>query len=134
MLKNKEKQRIRIYDVPYLYLDRDLFEGDIEEVSKNILNIKSLLKKEYEEREKSIKNETFTPFEKYQYIYLDFCIYDGIEISITVYRDETDLEQKERLKKDKEYNIQLKQKQLEIKAKQEEDEKALFEKLKQKYG
>lgn len=132
MSKNKEK--IRILDVPYLYLDRDLFEDDIEKVAKNVLNIKSLLKKEYEEREKSIKNETFTPFEKYQYIYLDFCIYDGIEIGITVYRDETDLEQKERLKKDKEYNIQLKRKQKEIKEKQEESEKVLFEKLKQKYG
>lgn len=132
MSKNKEK--IRILDVPYLYLDLDLFEDNIEKVAKNVLNIKSLLKKEYEEREKSIKNETFTPFEKYQYIYLDFCIYDGIEISITVYRDETDLEQKERLKKDKEYNIQLKRKQKEIKEKQEESEKVLFEKLKQKYG
>ena len=131
---SKNKGKIRILDVPYLYLDRDLFEDDIEKVAKNVLNIKSLLKKEYEEREKSIKNETFTPFEKYQYIYLDFYISDGIEFDITVYRDETDLEQKERLKKDKEYNIQLKRKQIEIKEKQEKEEKILFEKLKQKYG
>lgn len=131
---SKNKKKIRILDVPYLYLDRDLFEDDIEKVAKNVLNIKSLLKKEYEEREKSIKNETFTPFEKYQYIYLDFYISDGIEFDITVYRDETDLEQKERLKKDKEYNIQLKRKQIEIKEKQEKEEKILFEKLKQKYG
>ena len=65
-----EKQKIRIKDVPYIYLDIDIIERDITEVSANILNIRQNLHLAYLERQKNVPAEKFTPFELYEEIYI----------------------------------------------------------------
>jgi hypothetical protein len=106
IMKIMEKIKIQIKDVPYIYLDFSLIEGEIGEVSKRILSIKNDLKKACDLREKDIIKfyekgliPNFTPFKNYQYIYLKTEFGYDLENSlyIEVWRDETDEEYNKRL-------------------------------------
>lgn len=116
MNKDSKKARVQIKDVPYIYLDYYLIEGDINEVSDKILTIKNKLKEAYDLRDKDVANyskrdfiTTFTPFEDYQYIVLKSENVDGYrELSISVWRDETDEECNRRLATSKKISESLK--------------------------
>ena len=113
MKKNaiRQKQLIQIKDVPYVYVDSDLFSGTLEEVSSNILNLRRVLERAYIDREvgQAKMNVTFfskykpieyTPLEQYEVIKLAFGRdYDGVDIELDVFRVESDAEFEERLRK-----------------------------------
>ena len=134
-----EKIKVIIKDVPYVYLDFEMLQGDINDVAKNILSIKDKLKDAYLKREidsKSYKiKPIFTPYEDYKYI--DFYInigYEGDrEIEISVYRDETDEEFKKREELQKLRSIVAKKGAESKKLAQEKREKTLLATLKKKY-
>ena len=124
----------QIKDVPHFYIENSLFEGNIEDVAKNVLNIRKQLKELYNQRDKKGYEDKFTPFEDYQYIKIRCNIYyESMEYELEVWRDETDEEFKDRKKQIKERSIAAK-KAILTKAKNLEiEEKALLEKLKKKY-
>lgn len=136
----EEKEWIEIKDIPYLYIDTDIFEGNIQEVSKNILNISKKLKEAYLNREKE-KNTygklipEFTPFNKYENIKIHTeWDYDGYgEIIVKAYRKESDDELKARLEKSKILSMKAKESARKRKLSQEKREKSLLETLKKKY-
>ena len=129
----KDRKKIQIKDVPYLYIDMYIFKGSIEEVSEKILNIKNDLKKAYETRKKQYPNEQFTLFNDYQYIELQHDIYDRDSIEVIVYRDETDQEYKKRIQEEKKRKDLAKLSAQKRKETIEKIEKTLYEKLKNKY-
>ena len=129
----KDRKKIQIKDVPYLYIDMYIFKGSIEEVSEKILNIKNDLKKAYETRKKQYPNEQFTLFNDYQYIELQHDIYDRDSIEVIVYRDETDQEYKKRIQEEKKRKDLAKLSAQKRKETIEKREKTLYEKLKNKY-
>jgi hypothetical protein len=127
-----EKQKIRIKDVPYIYLDIDIIEGDITEVSANILNIRQNLHLAYLERQKNVPAEKFTPFELYEEIYIKRD-YNDLDLEIEVYRLETDEECREREELQKKRSNAIKKAAKERKLKQAQEELKLYNKLKAKY-
>jgi|688.fasta_scaffold1415160_2 hypothetical protein len=138
-MKKLEKLKIQIRNVPYIYLSFDMLCGEINEVSKNILDIKNKLKEACVLRDKqfakTIALSTFTPFKDYKYIMFNVVSdYDGEkEIVIEVFRDETDEEYEDRLKEEE---ISFNLKKLASKRRKEQKEikeKAFLEKLKLKY-
>lgn len=109
-MKQKEKIDIEIKDVPYMYIDYDLFEGSIEDVSKKVLAIREQIVSAYEAREKMIPYK-YTPLEQYEDIRIRCINYnDRCEFGVYVFRKET-----------------------ELKRKKEEEERALYEELKKKF-
>ncbi len=135
-----EKQRVQIRDVPYIYFDRYMFDGDIETVASKILGIKDKLKKACEERDKQFlktKNGHFVPFNQYKEIKIELEIdyhNEESDVKIRVYRDETDEELKNRIEANKNKSIAAKKAAETRKLAQEKREKTLFENLKKKYG
>ena len=142
-MKNPEKIKIQIKDVPYLYIDFDIIEGDIKEVSKKVLDIKNKLKTAYDARNQSIGTSyredmvpQFTPFKDYQYIYLKTGYghdYDDRDLSLEVWRDETDEEYNKRLESNKKRSKSAKLAAITKKIAQEKREKSLLITLKKKY-
>jgi hypothetical protein len=142
-MKNPEKIKIQIKDVPYLYIDFDIIEGDIKEVSKKILDIKNKLKTAYDARNQNIGTSyredmvpQFTPFKDYQYIHLKTGYghdYDVRDISLEVWRDETDEEYNKRLESNKKKSNSAKLAAITKKITQEKREKSLLLTLKKKY-
>jgi ABC-type uncharacterized transport system involved in gliding motility auxiliary subunit len=142
MDKTIEKQKVLIKDVPYFYINESIFNGTIEEVAKNILDLKNKLKEAYLKREKdkitTFRKDmipTFTPFEDYKYIHFDVeKDYDGyIEYKLKVFRDETDEELNKRIEANKNKSIAAKKAAKSKKLAQEKRERTLFESLKKKY-
>lgn len=135
------KQKVEVKDKPYLYLDSSLFEGELSEVAKKVLNIKNMLQDAHRARELSVQKEhrkdmipTFTPFEQYEEIKLDTCYdNDGINIEVKVFRLETDDEVKIREKKAKERSEKAKLAAQKRKEAVEKRELTLLETLKKKY-
>lgn len=127
-----EKQKIRIKDVPYIYLDTDIIEGEITKVSTDILNIRQHLHLAYLERQKNVPAEKFTPFELYEEIYLKRK-YNDLDLEIEVYRLETDEECREREELQKKRSNAIKKAAKERKLKQAQEELELYNKLKAKY-
>ncbi len=137
-MKKMEKTKVQIRDIPYIYLDSDLLQGEIKEVSKNILAIKKKLKEAYDLREKSLGKDRlvdiFTPFKDYKYINLNVNNYDGYsEVNIEVWRDETDEEYNKRLADIKRRSASAKKSAKNRKESQVKREKTLLETLKKKY-
>ena len=136
-MKELEKTKIRIKDVPYIYLETNILNGELETVSKNILDIKNKLKRAFLEREANVSHykipSVFTPFEDYKYIHINVVNYDGLDIEIEVFRDETDEELEARKKHQEEMSLRAKKGAESKKLIQEKREKALLEKLKKKY-
>jgi hypothetical protein len=137
-----ERQKVKIKDVPYMYLEFNILEGDIEEVAKNILNLRKKLKEAYDIREKDILTSyrkdmipVFTPFKDYKYINLSFEFgYDGDrDIIIEAFRDETNEELNKRIEINKNRILAAKKATITKKLAQEKREKTLFENLKKKY-
>lgn len=134
-----EKQYIKIKDVPYIYLDLDIFRGELTEVSNAILNIRNKLKEAYDNRSKNIK-EKFTPFESYEIIKIDIAYGSDSDIYINAFRLETDEEYEIRMKREREYKkkvaIANKKRQETLEKRKKEAEKKefeLYQKLKEKY-
>lgn len=134
-----EKQYIKIKDVPYMYLDLDIFRGELTEVSNAILNIRNRLKEAYDNRSKDVK-EMFTPFESYDIIKIDIDYGPDSDIYINAFRLETDEEYEIRMKKEREYKkkvaIANKKRQETLEKRKKEAEKKefeLYQKLKEKY-
>lgn len=125
-----ERNKILIRDVPYVYIDTSLIQGDIDEVSKNILNLRNILKEAYESRKKDLPF-SHTPFEDYKYIHL---YYDEFDISLKVFRDESDEEFEKRLDANNKRSESAKLAAKNRKNAQEKRERTLFENLKKKYG
>lgn len=125
------KQLVQVKDSPYIYLDFDLITGDINEISKNILGIKNKLKEAYDKREEEGYISNFTPFEDYTKIelYIDYGYGGDKDLTICVYRWETDIEYEIRLALDKKRSEAAKTK----KEGQEKRERTLLENLKKKY-
>lgn len=136
------KKRVQINDIPYLYVDPYIIDGEIEEISQKILNIKTDLEKAYikrkEDIEKSNKKDkipAFTPFKDYQYINLKLeKDWDGgIDINIEVFRDETDEEYAQRLEAEEKRKQSIKSANQKRKETIEKRERELYESLKKKY-
>lgn len=139
-MKNPEKIKIQIKDVPYLYLDFDIMEGDINEVSKNILDIKNKLKTAYDARNHMLSYRKdmisqFTPFNDYQYIHLktSYNYDEDKDLLLEVWRDETDEEYNKRLESNKKRSESAKLAAITKKIAQEKREKSLLKTLKKKY-
>lgn len=128
-----ERNKILIKDVPYVYIDTSLIQGDIDEVSKNILNLRNILKEAYESRKKDLPF-SHTPFEDYKYIHLNVYYDDYFDISLQVFRDESDEEFEKRLNVDNKRSESAKLAAKNRKKAQEKRERTLFENLKKKYG
>jgi hypothetical protein len=132
-MKQKEKIDIEIKDVPYMYIDYDLFEGSIEDVSKKVLAIREQIVSAYEAREKMIPYK-YTPLEQYEDIRIRCINYnDRCEFGVYVFRKETDEELKLRLDKERQLKNARKKRETELKRKKEEEERALYEELKKKF-
>ncbi len=138
----EEKIMIQVKDVPYIYLDFDLFEGEIKDVVKKILNIKHSLITSWKNREINISKEfkpdkmpVFTHYKDYEEIKINLEFdYDGErDIVIKVYRKETDEEFKTRLELSKIRSEKAKNAAVNRKLAQEKREKILLENLKKKY-
>jgi len=137
-----ERQKVQVRDVPYIYIDNNILKGTLEEVSKNIFNLKNKLKEAYNTREKSSKENFkkdktpyFTPFNEYKYINLDIdTSFSTIDFEIVVYRDETDEELSNRIEANKNRSIAAKKTAETRKLAQDKREKTLLENLKKKYG
>jgi hypothetical protein len=126
MKKNRE---IQIQDVPALYLDTDLFCGSLDEIAAKVLAVKEQLHAAYLERDATFWN--YTPWELYEdirievqtnYYYGDF----NVDVTLGVYRTETDAEYKAWRKSESEQKAASK-------ANKEARERALLEELKKKY-
>lgn len=131
-----EKQKIQIKDVPYIYLETDIIEGEITQVSAKILDIKNRLYSSYLERQKNHPSQEFTPFELYEEIRIIKKIkkyYNDSELEIEVYRLETDEEYHERVELHKKRSNAAKKAAKERKLKQAQKELELYNKLKAKY-
>ncbi len=136
-MKELEKIKVRIKDVPYVYLETNILSGELETVSKNILNIKDKLKEAFLQREINVADykipPVFTPFEDYKYIHINIVDYDGLDIEIEVFRDETEEEFKKREELQKLRSIVAKKGAESKKLAQEKREKTLLATLKKKY-
>ena len=138
-MKELEKTKIQIKDLPYVDLDVYYLNGNINDVAKYILGIKKLLKDAYTIRENESSSykirPVFTPFKDYKYIEMNVTYdnYEGQDLKVRVFRDETD-EELEKRKLAIEQKILAGKKEAESKKLiQEKREKALLEKLKKKY-
>lgn len=121
-----EKQKIQIKDVPYIYLETDIIEGEITQVSAKILDIKNRLYSLYLERQKNYPSQEFTPFELYEEIHIK-------DLEVEVYRLETDEEYRKRVELQEERSNAIKKAAKERKLKQAQEELELYNKLKAKY-
>lgn len=128
------KKKIQIKDVPYIYTDRTLFEGKLEDIAAAVLNLRNRLNEAYEKRAAAFPNEVFTPFEQYEdiAIVVDHS-YDEWDLNIVVFRDETDAEEKAREEADVRRSVSAKLAAANRKAAQEKRERTLLENLKKKY-
>ena len=129
------KAKIQIKDVPYVYLNSDLFKGEIEDVANKILSIRKKLEEEHLKRKAFNHPIKITPFEEYKYVDLDLFVDrdNSIEVYITVFRDETDEEYSERLKENKKRSESAKLSAEKRKENIINREKKLLEQLKKKY-
>ena len=138
-MKELEKTKIQIKDLPYVYLDVYSLNGNINDVAKYILGIKKLLKDAYTIRENESSSykirPVFTPFKDYKYIEMEitFDMYEGQDLKVRVFRDETDEEFEARKKHQEEMSLRAKKGAESKKLIQEKREKALLETLKKKY-
>ena len=138
-MKELEKTKIQIKDLPYVYLDVYSLNGNINDVAKYILGIKKLLKDAYTIRENESSSykirPVFTPFKDYKYIEMEITndMYEGQELKVRVFRDETDEEFEARKKHQEEMSLRAKKGAESKKLIQEKREKALLETLKKKY-
>jgi hypothetical protein len=122
-----KKRILEIKDVPYVYLDSSLIEGELDDVAFRIKDLKRQLKEAHEMREAARSDENFTPFSLYEKIRLERDYFaDTFELQIRVFREETEDEEKERIKKEKDRDAL-------IKSREEKKERALYEKLKKKF-
>ena len=133
---NAEKQWVQIKDIPYVYIDSSIFEGDIIEICKKLKNIKNLLKEAYQYRNQYYcdgHGVTFTDFKDYQKISIvrNYNMDSGWDFNLKVERLETDEELKARIKKQEEHSKRAQAKKR--KSSQEKRERALLETLKKKY-
>jgi len=114
---DKDRLKIKIKDIPYIYIDSDLFEGTLEEVSKKVLSLKDKLKESYKEIRIA---STFD--------------YDGNrEYYLEVYRDETDEEYNKRIELAKKKSESAKLAAKNRKEAQKKRELSLLKTLKEKY-
>lgn len=136
MKKQKiEKNKIRIRDIPYISFDIYSLDGEINEVSNTVLNIKNMLREAYKLRKKYDEVSVFTPFEDYKYIHLKLEWDEGGKyFEVQVFRDETDEEFKKRLDANNKRSESAKIAAENRKKAQEKRERTLFENLKKKYG
>jgi len=138
-MKELEKTKIQIKDLPYVDLDVYYLNGNINDVAKYILGIKKLLKDAYTIRENESSSykirPVFTPFKDYKYIEMEITndMYEGQELKVRVFRDETDEEFEARKKHQEEMSLRAKKEAESKKLIQEKREKALLETLKKKY-
>lgn len=137
-----EKQWVQIKDIPYLYLDFSIFEGEIKDVTKNILNIKQSLITSWKNREINVLKEfrpnkipVFTHYKDYEEIKIKLELnWEGERnIIIEVFRKETDEEFKIRLEQNKKRSESAKKAAINRKLSQEKREKSLLKTLKEKY-
>lgn len=131
----KAKKLIQEKNIPYVYMDLDVFQGSIEEVIEKIKNIKTRFQEDYSTMEKSFPSHKFTPFEDLKRIEIGFeHDYDGIlNITLSAFREETDEEFARRLKKEEEHILRGKKAAQTKKEANIKREKALLETLKKKY-
>lgn len=138
-MKELEKTKIQIKDLPYVDLDVYYLNGNINDVAKYILGIKKLLKDAYTIRENESSSykirPVFTPFKDYKYIEMEITnnMCEGQELKVRVFRDETDEEFEARKKHQEEMSLRAKKGAESKKLIQEKREKALLETLKKKY-
>lgn len=122
---------VKIKDTPYVYLDTDLFEGTLEEISQKVLDVKNKLALAISTAKEH--NKDITPIESYKKIRLNFD-YIERELKLIGFREQTAQEIKEEKKRQKELRDKFLKAKAEAKEKKESDELALYEKLKEKYG
>jgi len=134
---NKNRLKIEIKNVPYVYLDNSILSGTLEEVSKNILGLKDKLKEAYYyvTSKKDIIYANLTPFENYKYIELDYRYNynDDLELILKCYRDETDEEYNKRIELSKKKSEAAKLAAKNRKEAQKKRELSLLKTLKEKY-
>jgi hypothetical protein len=131
------KKKIKITDIPYMYIDNETFTGELGEVANRILAIRENMKASYDERSRMYTGE-YTPFEQYEDIVIQREFgYDYDSYRIAVYRNETDEEYQVRIDREERYKKLKKltaQKGAETRRKKkEEEERKLYETLKKKY-
>ena len=140
-MKN-EKILVQIKDVPYIYLEFDLFEGELKEVSNKILNIRKLLIDAWKNRELTIKDSfrkdmipIFTHYKDYEKIeiVIEFGYDSEGDIGLKIWRKETDEEFNKRIELSKIISENAKKSVITKKLAQEKREKTLLENLKKKY-
>lgn len=120
------KKRIQIGNIPFLYLDSDLFQGTLKQIAQAILDLEVEFKEAYDLGIQKGKN--YFPYDQIEELSLDIMGDDGsVDIMLSAYRTETDEEYKLRRKAENEYKEKLK-------IQQETRERQQFEALKAKYG
>lgn len=131
MPRKKEEKRLVKVDIPSLYIDTDIFEGELNEISKNIKNLPNQLKELVEKYH--YPPQDLDKVEVYKLkTSLDWD--DNIKLNLVGYRWETDDEFKERIKKQKEANKKHKETMLLRNKQKEVEDRKLYEELKKRFG
>lgn len=132
-----KRLKIEITDIPYVNIENYILTGSLEEVAKNILNLKNKLKEAYDYRasKKEYANSILTPFKDYKYIELDYKYNwdDNFELKLRCYRDETDEEYNKRIELAKKRSEAAKLAAKTKKEAQKKRELSLLKTLKEKY-
>lgn len=120
----KSDKLIKREQIHYIYLDLDLFEGDINEISKKILDIPRRLKE-------NVPNIDLSKYTKFD-INLDKWG-ETIDVELFGSREETDEEYLKRINQNNKRVEANKKAALTLKKKKEQEEKELYIKLKKKF-
>lgn len=122
----KKLERLELRDRLYLHIDiESILEGTIEEVSNKILNIRNRISEQYSDR--------YEKYKDFQLEYVRGWDFESPEIEVYGIYDESDESFENRKKRQKTAQLAASKAAITKKLKQEEEEKALYEKLKQKY-
>lgn len=121
------QQKIEKREELYLYIPIDVFEGNLEDVCKKVLNLKERLKQEHQ-----VVKDNPNKYFKYELFFTSY--YDeGMEAKIRGVRLETDEEFNNRIERNKKQQQAGKMAAKKRKENQEKRELTLLETLKKKY-
>ncbi len=125
-----EKKLVRISDTPYINIDTNIIIGELDQIIKNINDLKIQLKNRIDELK--VNNPHITKYEDYVKIEISGDIsYD--DIYLIGFRYETNEEYDKRIDKLKKREEYLANKREKDKLAKEKRERTIFEKLKKKY-
>lgn len=131
MARKKEEKKLINLEIPYLTIELDMFEGELDEIVENIKNLPNILRENIEKYHYPTKNLDEVEIFK---IKIDRNWDDDIDILLLGYRWETDKEFEERLEKNKEAEKKRKLTLAANKRATEKAERELYEKLKKQFG